>query len=157
MTFFYSHNSVALVTFVLYEDLKVHSISCSSVSAQASTKTEGAGPSALISHLVSLHCNQAQLFLGEWEEVFVVVWLVFWDSVSLCGPSRNSPDWPWTQRSPCLWLPSAGSKGVRATTAWQTHLTDFCAAVCLTDCFLVAELSNGLQHLFKKFPLSENR
>lgn len=33
MTFFYSHNSVALMPFVLYEDLKVASISSRTVCA----------------------------------------------------------------------------------------------------------------------------
>jgi hypothetical protein len=43
---------------------------------------------------------------------------VFWDRVSLCSPGCPRthfcrPGWPWTQKSACLSLPSAGIKGVR--------------------------------------------
>lgn len=59
MTFFYSHNSVALVPFVLNEDLKVASISSRTVSAPQGPRPRQSA--ATLSHIapVSLCCNQA--------------------------------------------------------------------------------------------------
>ena len=50
-----------------------------------------------------------------------------WSCVWLSWNSLCRPGWPWTQKSACLCLPSAGIKGVHhhAHLVWIFHLTFF--------------------------------
>jgi hypothetical protein len=82
---------------------------------------------------------------------FCFLFLFFWDRVSLYSPwlfwnSLCRPGWPWTQKSVCLCLPSAGIKGVRHHySAWRCFtLYYLLLALVLNTCSIHSATQNQM-------------
>jgi hypothetical protein len=77
--------------------------------------------------LLFSHSNLFYYFLAIFSFVlfFVVVALVFWDSISLSWNSLCRLGWPRIQKSPCFYLPSAEIKDIKLHYILILKFTNF--------------------------------